>query len=256
MSGKIAWITGGGSGIGRALAEKLGAEGWRVVISGRRSELLAKAADEIQSKKIPGEIWPLAGDASATGFAPAAAQKINERWGEIDLLVNNAGVNPNKSFLQTSPEEYLENFQINCMSAIRCTQAVLPAMRKKGSGAIVNISSVLGKWAAASSPAYSVSKYAVAGFNDVLRQELTDSGIHVLGVYPGFIRTAMTAPFVKPGSMREKVGKSPDALARAILNGLRRKKIEVNFPAYVPVLLGLYRIFPRGMEKLRKVMGH
>lgn len=125
-------------------------------------------------------------------------------------------------------------------------------MQAANRGAIVNISSVLGKWASANCPAYSVSKYAMTGFTDSLRQELARTSIHVMGVYPGFIRTAMTNPFVEPGTFRARLGKSPEAMARAIRRGLRQRKAEVRYPWYVPLALHLHDLFPGLLEAVRR----
>ena len=124
-------------------------------------------------------------------------------------------------------------------------------MRERQSGAIVNVSSVLGRWASPSSSAYSVTKFALAGFTDSLRQELVGTGIHVMGVYPGFIRTPMTLPFVSRESRRWRFGKSPESMAQAILTGLKWKKREVFYPWYVPLALHLHHGFPGTLEFLR-----
>jgi len=242
----VAWVTGGGTGIGRALAKQLVRQGAKVVISGRRKEVLAAAAHDIGTPHI----LAIAGDASKESDVAKLVEKVQRRWGSIDLLINNAGSNDNTAMKRTTAEEYQEAFEKNCVSAILATQAVLPEMIKTGRGAIVNISSIYGRWASASSASYSVSKYALAGYTDVLRQALVRTNIHVMGVFPGFIRTDMTAPFVAPGSLREKVGKTPDQMAAAILRGLRREKAEVYFPWYVLWNLRLHRWFPNFANRM------
>jgi short-subunit dehydrogenase len=246
----IVWVTGGGTGIGKALAGILSREGHRVAISGRRADVLQEAA-----KSIGGEVLPLPGDMGHQADVNRIAGEIRSRWGEVDWLINNAGMNTNHSFQQASPEEYTESFRINCLSAILCARAVLPAMLARRSGSIVNVSSVLGRWASPDSSAYSTSKYALAGFTEALRQELAAMGVHVMGVYPGYIRTAMTQPFVKPGSPRDWAGKSPESMAWQILKGIRRKSREVQYPWYVPPARHLYIWFPGVMEALRRRFG-
>ena len=169
---------------------------------------------------------------------------VQKRWGAIDLLINNAGSNDNRSVKSTTAQQYTDAFENNCLSAILATQAVLPEMLTARHGAIVNISSILGQWASATSAAYSVSKYALTGFTDALRQSLVGTGVHVLGVYPGYIRTAMTAPFVKQGTARSRVAKSPEQMANAIWRALRHKKPELYYPWYVPWVLRLHRWMP------------
>jgi uncharacterized protein len=248
----VAWITGGGTGIGRALAEAFYRDAYRVVISGRRQEVLAQAAQEINAAKGPGEVWAIAGDVGEVSYASELYRTVQARWGVIDILINNAGVNTYHSFQEASSEEYEQNFRDNCLSAIRCTKAVLPAMRARQSGAIVNISSILGRWASPTASAYSVTKYALSGFTDALRQELAGTGVHVMGVYPGFIRTPMTLPFVSPNSRRRHFGKSPESMAAAIVAALKRKKRTLFYPWYVPLALHLHDLFPGALESLRK----
>ncbi len=240
----IAWITGGGTGIGRALAERLCAEGARVVISGRRREILEEAAGKISRAQSSGEIQAIAGDAADATHVNHLVAHVKSRWGVIDLLVNKAGMNLNHPFGETPSEEYRHALENNCLSAIRATTAVLPGMREAGQGAVVNISSIYGQWGSATSASYSVSKFALAGYTEALRQGLAGSGIQVLGVFPGFIRTPMTIPFVQPGTLRSHLGRSPDAMARAILRALKKKKRELYYPWYVAWLLRLHRWLP------------
>ena len=129
-------------------------------------------------------------------------------------------------------------------------------MRQRRSGAIVTVSSVLGHWASAGSASYSVSKYATTGFIDLLRQELIGSGIQVLGVFPGFIQTDMTLPFVKPGSPKASFGKTPLQMADAILRALRKGKTELYYPFYVPWLLRLHRWLPMTADRLARKVKH
>ena len=129
-------------------------------------------------------------------------REVQARWGTITLLVNNAGANSNQPLSVATPEEYRQIFNNNVMSAIRSTYAVLPAMRAAGQGAIINLSSIYGRWGTATSASYSVSKFALAGFSEALQQELSGTAIRVLTVFPGYIKTPMTDPFVQAGSLR------------------------------------------------------
>jgi short-subunit dehydrogenase len=245
MNPGVAWVTGGGTGIGKAVAQELQRDGWKVAITGRRPQVLEETAQAL------GDALAVPADVSQPSEVERAAATIRSRWGDIHLLVNNAGANPMHTFLQAAPDEYLLNFKSNCLSAIYCTKAVIPAMLASRSGHIVNVSSILGRWASPRSSAYSVSKYALAGLTDSLRQELAGTGIHVMGVYPGFIRTAMTEPFIKAGSPRAKMGKSPEAMAQAIVQGIRRNKREVLFPWYVPFLVRFYPWVAGPLERVR-----
>jgi short-subunit dehydrogenase len=254
----IAWVTGGGTGIGKALAEALFDQGFHLAISGRRKDVLEQTARQIESRKEGqakgSEVLVLPGDVGDAGTVTRSYQKIHDRWGDVNWMINNAGSNPYHSFQQATPQEFEENFRANCLSAILCTKAVLPGMLARKSGAIVNVSSIIGKWASGTSSAYSVSKHAMTGFTEALRQDLIGSGIQVMGVYPGLIRTAMTEPFTK-SSFRQAVAKPPEAMASAILSGLRKHKRDVYYPWYVSWLLRGYRLFPGFLDQRRKTYG-
>lgn len=248
----VAWVTGAGTGIGRALAFLLAERGMAVVISGRRREPLEDTTKAIQAKFPGARISAVVGDVADPNHAPQAVGEA-ARLGQLTVLINNAGSNPNHPFEETTPEEFRQTFEANCLGAILCAKAALPALRASG-GSIVNVGSVLGKWASRGSAAYSVAKYAVTGLTDLLRQELINSPVHVLGVYPGFIRTPMTEPFVEKGSVREKVGKTPDDMARAILKALDRKAATLHYPWYVSWLLVLHRWAPKSADRFARRM--
>ncbi|MFA5976206.1 MAG: SDR family NAD(P)-dependent oxidoreductase [Elusimicrobiota bacterium] len=256
MTAPVAWITGGGTGIGRALAQALCRQGYRVAITGRRVEVLQEAARQIRSIIPRGEILPLAGDVTHSASMDSVYAVLQQRWGNPDLLINNAGQHSHDTFDDTSPETYLRLLDVNFLSTVRCTHKVLPEMRQKGRGAIVNVSSIYGRWASADSVAYSVSKYAVAGFTDGLRQELGRTGIHVMGVFPGFIRTDMTDPFLKPGSIKAFFGAAPDQLAQAVLRGLKRRQPEVCYPWYVPWAWRFHRWMPTWSDAFAQRFRH
>ncbi len=250
MSITLAWITGGGTGIGRALAEELYREGASVLLTGRRKEILEETCHSIASGTGSGKILARAGNAADPAHIAEVLAEVQSRWGNITLLINNAGSNFNTPLREALPEEYARAFENNVMSAVRVTQAVLPAMRAARQGAIVNISSTYGRWGTATSASYSVSKFALAGYSEALQQELQGTGIHVLSVFPGYIRTDMTSPFVQRGTLRDRLGKSPEQMARAILGALRRRQRELYYPWYVSWALRLHRWMPELADRL------
>jgi uncharacterized protein len=246
----IAWVTGGGTGIGLALARRLYREGACVVISGRRKEVIEQAAAAIHAEASSGHVLAIPGDATDPSHVTAVVAQIAHRWGAVTLLINNAGENFSRGPSETTIEDYQRSFEINCLAAIRTTSAVLPGMKTANAGAIVNISSIYGKWASGRSASYSVGKYAQAGYTDALRQSLVGSGVHVMGVYPGFIQTDMTLPFVQPGSLKSHMGARPEQLAAAIFRALRNRQAELYYPWYVPWVLRLHRWMPTWWDKM------
>jgi len=243
----VVWITGGGTGIGRALAEACLQRGDSVAISGRRAEVLQNTAREIDPSGQ--RVLVVAGDVGDPGFAAQAVSQIHARWEKVDCLINNAGHNDSRSMEAAQPDDYLAAFKINCLGAIHCAQAVLPGMRSRRQGKIITISSIYGRWASANSPTYSTAKYAVTGFSDSLRQAVMGSGVHVMTVFPGFICTDMTMPYVKPGSLKARFGARPASIAKAILRAADRGRRELYYPLYVSWALRLYRWFPGLLDK-------
>lgn len=250
----IAWVTGGGTGIGRALAEALCRQGSRVIISGRRNLVLQETAEAIRDQFPGADVLAIAGDITTPGHAESVVEKARQKWGTIDFLVNNAGVNRNHQEEDTSLDEYEAHWKINCLGAIASTRAVLPGMRREQRGTIVNISSIFGRWSSDSSAAYSVAKHALAGYSEALRQSLLGTPIHVMTVFPGFIRTAMTLPFVQPGSLRSRFGKDPADLAKAILRAVRHRHLELYYPWYVSGVLRLHRWMPGLTDRWAKAV--
>ena len=246
---KVVWITGGGTGIGRALAELFYKNGYRVAISGRRVDILTDAAKTIATGAGPGEIFALPGDISDLAYVDQTHQTLSQLWGPIDILINNAAINPHQAFKESTLENYRKLLEINTLASIYCSKKVLEGMQAKRSGSIVNISSFLGKWASAHSSAYCVSKFALAGFTDALRLELKGDGIHVMGVYPGFILTPMTEDSANT-PFKRRMAASPEKMAAAIWRGIQCHRRDVYYPGYVRWMLALHHWIPGPLERL------
>ncbi len=189
LTGKVAWVTGAGSGIGQAGAVELAKAGATVVVSGRRVEALedtrrlAAAAD--------GGVEPLALDVSDKQQVARSARDLLERYGRCDILVNSAGLNvPKRLFRDLSPDDWDKVIDINLNGALYCIAAVLPAMRGQRSGLVINISSWLGRWVGyLGGPAYGASKHAMATITHHLNLEEGMNGIRGCVIYPGEVAT-------------------------------------------------------------------
>jgi NAD(P)-dependent dehydrogenase (short-subunit alcohol dehydrogenase family) len=188
----VAVVTGANSGIGRATAVHLASKGYRVFGTVRRlasaEKLLAMATAAGTSVELVE--MDVADDVSVrTGIAD-----VLDQAGRIDVLVNNAGVGgANGVVEEVSPETFLEVMNVNLCGAVRCAQAVLPGMRARGAGAIVNITSITGRFGAIGQASYVASKWALEGVSEEMALELAAFGVRVVVVEPGVTKSAIFA---------------------------------------------------------------
>lgn len=183
----IALITGSSSGIGFATAVYLARRGYTVWATMRTIEKASELRTITETEKLPIEIAQL--DVRDDSSVKSAVAHILQKSGRIDVLVNNAGYGLRGAIEEVSLDEWREQFETNFFGVIRVTQAVLPQMRTQKSGAIVNISSVLGRMAIPFSGPYTASKFALEGLTETLRYELAPWNIKVILIEPGFIAT-------------------------------------------------------------------
>jgi NAD(P)-dependent dehydrogenase (short-subunit alcohol dehydrogenase family) len=187
LKGKTAVVTGGATGIGRAIAHRLASAGARVTIGGRRPDMLSQAAAGVTGEQISWRMCNVADRASVAEFMKWASEEL----GSIDILINSAGANiKNRSIADMRPEQWDELMAVNVTGAYNCTAAVLPQMRKRGGGLIVNISSLSGLRASRlGGVAYCASKFAMAGLGTAVSLEEATNGIRVTNIYPGEVDT-------------------------------------------------------------------
>ncbi len=190
LDGKIAIVTGGTAGIGRAIALKLAAEGAKVYIFGRNQERGdAVVAEIVQSKK---EAVFLQVDVSKTQDVTEAIKNILKDCGQVDILVNNAGVTRDQLLMRMSEDDWDVVMDINVKSCYNLSHALVRSMMKARRGKIINVSSVVGITGNAGQANYAASKAAIIGFTKALAKELASRGICVNCIAPGFIETQMT----------------------------------------------------------------
>lgn len=189
LKGKVAWITGAGTGIGLAGAKALAAAGATVVMSGRRKEVLAPEADKIRIMGGSAEAEAL--DVSNAKAAKKVAEAILARHGRIDILVNSAGLNtPNRYWKNQTIEGWDDVIDINLNGSFYTTMVVLPAMRARKDGLIINVSS----WAGIFHPkmtgaAYNASKHAVTAMTETINMEECTNGIRACAICPAEVAT-------------------------------------------------------------------
>lgn len=187
LQNKTALITGGERGIGRATAIALAKEGVHIGLIGRTAANLEKAAEELKAFGV--KVSVAAADVKDLTAVERAVQSVKGELGQIDILINNAGIGGFAGFLEQSPEEWENIVQVNLMGVYNVTRAVLPEMIERKAGDIINISSTAGQRGAAGTSAYSASKFAVLGLTESLMQEVRKHNIRVSALTPSTVAT-------------------------------------------------------------------
>jgi NAD(P)-dependent dehydrogenase (short-subunit alcohol dehydrogenase family) len=203
---KTAIVTGGGSGIGLAITEKFISAGIKTIIIGRDAEKLNKA------KASLGELCiPVAGDLSNLGSIPGLVESIIQEHGIIDTLVNNAGINMKKEFLDVTDEDFQKIILTNLTAVFVLSREVVKHMVANGSGSVINISSMASQYGIPKVIAYSASKSAIEGMTRAMATELSPKGIRINCIAPGFIATAMSAKALDsdPERKGKALGRTP-----------------------------------------------
>ena len=228
MNNKVIIITGGSSGIGKALALQYGLLGAHVVITGRNQEKLQATTDELKQSGISIKGFPC--DSSSEKETQSMIKKVVDQFGHIDLLVNNAGISMRSMFEDVSVDVLKTVMDINFWGTVYATQAALPYL-KESKGGIIGISSIAGYRGLPVRSGYSASKFAMNGFLEALRTELLHSGVHVLIACPGFTasnirNSSLNAEGNITGeSMREEEKMmSADEVAKKIIRAYQQKK--------------------------------
>jgi short-subunit dehydrogenase len=188
IDGKIAWITGASSGIGEALAVELFNRGATVVLSARSSSKLEDIKARLD-KKATGRCMVVPCDITSKSSVREAVDQVKQLAGRVDILINNAGVSQRSYALDTALEVDRELFEVNFFGAVAVTKGIAPSMVSQGSGHIVVISSMAGKYGFPMRSSYSASKHALQGYFETLRAELYSDNIRVTIVCPGRIKT-------------------------------------------------------------------
>ncbi len=197
FEGKVAVVTGGAKGIGRAVTRTLAAGGAKVVLSGRDESALNEACEEIRAQG--GEAVSATGDVALEADANALCEKALQAFGKAEILVNNAGVTRDGLLIRMSDQDWDQVLNTNLKGAFHCIRAFARPMLKQRWGRIVNVSSVIGLIGNAGQANYAASKAGLLGLTKAVAKELASRHITVNAVAPGFIETAMT------GALTEKV---------------------------------------------------
>lgn len=187
LSGKNALVTGAGKGIGKAIAIALAKEGVNVALLARTATDLQQVADEVENEGVKAVI--IVADVSDIKSVNKSVQSAEASLGNIDILINNAGIGAFGNFLELEPEEWERIIKVNLFGVYYTTRAVLPSMIERKTGDIVNISSTAGLKGAAKTSAYSASKFGLIGLSESLMQEVRKYNIRVTTLTPSTIAT-------------------------------------------------------------------
>ena len=254
FGGKVAVITGGSRGLGLVLARQLVREGAKVAICARDHQELARAADQLET--LDADVLALTCDVTRPEEIEEAFAQVRERFGPIDILINNAGVIQVGPLEAMTPEDYDHALRVHFWGPLHTTFAVLPEMRARKAGRIVNIASVGGKISVPHLLPYSASKFALVGLSQGLRSALAADRVFVTTVCPGLMRTGSPRNASFKGRHRQEFAwfsilDSLPALsleatlaARRILEACRFGDAELVMPASTAAAVKLNALFP------------
>jgi 3-oxoacyl-[acyl-carrier protein] reductase len=187
ISGKVAIVTGGTRGIGRAITQRLLQEGASVAICGRTRESVDRALQTVEP--AGGELFGEAADLTKVDDVARLFQAVDARFGGLDILVNNAGLGVFRKVADMTPEDWHRNIDLNLSGAFYCCREALARFRTRGAGFIVNISSLAGKNAFSSGAGYNASKFGLNGFTEALMLDHRHDNVRVSSIMPGSVDT-------------------------------------------------------------------
>lgn len=256
MQGKVVWITGASSGIGEAMAYVFAEAGAKLVLSARRADELERVKQSC--KTSPENVLVLPLDVADISAAEKAFDSVLQTYGQLDVLINNAGLSHWSKINDMSMDVLKRIIDVNFIGGVALTKVVLPHMLQRKQGSIVVVSSVLGKIVTAKQAAYNASKHALHGFYDTLRAEYSSSGLKVLLVCPGFVRTNVAKnslnkegqPINKDNAMIAN-GLDPLYVGKQVLLAIQSGKEEIILAGFKEKLaVWVKRFFPGMFSKM------
>lgn len=249
IKGKVVVVTGASSGIGEATARQFGRAGAHVVLAARRRDRLEALAQEIHDMMTGAETLVVQADMSKLEDIESLVAQTLNRFGRIDVLVNNAGFGRLNWLEQLDPKNDIQaQFDVNVLGVVQATRQVLPVMLRQRAGHIINMCSMAGLIATPTYTIYAASKHAVHGFSEALRREVKPWGINVSLIYPG----GVTTEFAQHAGHRRKTQTttprflllSAEDVARAVVELARRPRPMWILPWLWTVLVILNKLFP------------
>jgi short-subunit dehydrogenase len=257
LKDKVCWITGASSGIGEGIAKELAKEGAKIVLSARKVDELERVKKELNLSDNQVLVLPM--DMLDSSKFPEKIAEVVQKFGQIDVLFHNAGISQRGLMRDTPAYVDRQVMELNFMSVIELTKAVLPQMFKQNSGYFVVTSSIAGKVGTPMRSAYCASKHALQGYFDALRAELWPQNIGVSIICPGYIKTNISINAV--GSNGEKFGKmdknqekgmAVEKCAAKIITAVKAEKREVYIGGKEVLAVYLKRFFPSILARIVK----
>lgn len=254
MKDKVVIITGGSSGIGKALALEFGKQGSKVVITGRNQERLNEVGTLLDNMKAENLCLQL--DVAVEKDNAQLVKETLKSFGRIDILINNAGITMRALFEEVELEVFQKVMDINFYGTLYATKYCLPHILE-AKGSIVGVSSINGYRGTPARTAYTASKYAMNGFFEALRTEVMHRGVHVLVACPGFTGTnirnaALTADGTVQGSSPRDEGKmmTAEAVAQGVVKAIKKRKRDIVFTRQGKLAVFLNKWMPGRMDKI------
>lgn len=254
MKDKVVLITGASSGIGRALAKTFAAHGSKLVLMARQENKLLELANELKANHA--EVAIHTGDVSVEKDCQSMVDLALQRFGRIDVLINNAGLSMRALFNEVDLSVIRQLMDVNFWGTVYCTKHALPELLKT-KGSLVGISSIAGKKGLPARTGYSASKFAMEGFMETLRTENLKKGLHVLVACPGFTASNIrNVALAKDGSTQgesprdEKKMMSAEEVADRIYQGVLHRKRDLVMTTEGKLAVWLNKLFPSWSDRL------
>ena len=244
---KAAIVTGASSGIGRATALALAKHGACVALAARRETELSNLAHEIES--LGRKVLVLPTDVTQREQVQRMVQEVLAKWGRVDILISNAGEYIQAPIVDLDPAVLQHSLDVNYFGGVYSIKAVLPSMLARKSGHIIAVTSLDGKIGLPPDAPYVSAKFALTGFLEVLRQEVSDQGIAVTNVLPGRVDTEMVKHLHFPW-ISSKI--SPESVARSIIDAIRKRNSTVIVPPQAKLLYYINVFAPKLSDRLSR----